>query len=143
MEHQLHPTALVEEPLRDQQIATRQHPERGTAGPEVRDDLLRSPRAHRGLFGQPAGDVLGVLAGADPAIDLTTQRAHLVGKLARARGRLAEPERNRRWLPASVLDQDLGGLDPTDPPRRIAELKDVTRRAIDREVLVDGSDRSL
>jgi hypothetical protein len=71
------------------------------------------------------------------------QVADLVGQLARARRRLAEPERDGRRLALGVLDQDPAGLDAADPPRRVAELEDVAGRALDREVLVDLADLGL
>src|SRR2546426_12359207 len=56
-------------------------------------------------------------------------------QFGRARRRLAHPERDRRRQPLRVLHTDLAGLDPRDPVGGVAELEDVARHALDREVL--------
>src|SRR5439155_8760858 len=61
-------------------------------------------------------------------------------QLARARRRLAEPERDRRRRAAGVLDVYAPGPDAPDAPGAVAEEEDVARHALDGEVLVDGAD---
>src|SRR5262249_20161472 len=133
--------ALVEEALGDDEVATGQRTERGARRGEIRDRLLRGAHRHRALDGKPGGDRIEVDAIGEPAIDLGAQLADLVGKLARARRRLAEPERDRRWLAARIFDEHAPGFDTPDAPRRVAELEDVAGRAFDREVFVDRADR--
>ena len=62
-----------------------------------------------------------------------------MGQLARPSRGFAEPERNRRGLPASVLDAHGSWKDAKDLPGRVSELEHVPRHALDREILVDGS----
>src|ERR1051326_4873340 len=61
----------------------------------------------------------------------------------RARGRLAEPERNRRWLAMRILDSYLALLDSQHTPRRVSELKDVALQTLDRKVFVDCADDEI
>ena len=58
-------------------------------------------------------------------------------------GRFAQPEWNGRRLPLRVVYAYPAGLDPQDPVRRIAELEDVARKALDGEILVDGADELI
>ena len=143
VQHELHAPGFVEEALRDQQILAGQGAECGSACGEIGHELLRGAHDHAGLDDHPGRDHVGVLAVRQLAIEVATERADLVGQLARACGRLTHPERNRRGLALGVVDEHAAGLDTADPPRGIAELKDVTGRALDREVFVDRPDLGL
>ena len=140
VDDELHAAALVEEPLGDQQILARQRAQRRASGRQVRDHLLGGAAAHRGLVHQPRRQRAPGLAVAEPTIELPSQLAHLVGQLPGPRRRLAEPERDRRWLAVGVLDEDPAVLDAVDLPRGVAEQEDVAGAGVDREVLVDVAD---
>src|SRR5215813_408921 len=75
-------------------------------------------------------------------LDLGAQARNRLRELARTRGGLADPERDRRRLPLRVRDTHLSFSDTQDLPRRIAELEDVAGDALDGEVLVDRPDHS-
>ena len=62
---------------------------------------------------------------------------------ARAAGRFAAPERNRRRGAVRVLDAHAPGLDAPDAPRRRAEQEHVAGQALDREILVERADHRL
>ena len=53
---------------------------------------------------------------------------------------LAEPERNRWRLAAGVLDQHLAGFDLGDAVRGVAELENIARDRLEREILADRAD---
>src|SRR5258707_10285088 len=61
--------------------------------------------------------------------------------LVGARRRLAEPERNRRWLAARILDAHGASFDPQNAIRRIAQLEYVALQTLDGKVLIDGADQ--
>src|SRR5262249_24975594 len=60
--------------------------------------------------------------------------------LARARRRLADPERHGGRRALRVLHPDAARLHPPDARRAVAEQEDVAAHALDSEVLVDGAD---
>ena len=62
------------------------------------------------------------------------------GQLVAPRRRIADPERQRRRRAVRVLDEDLVDLDLLHLVRRIAELEDVARHALEGEVLADAAD---
>ena len=64
-------------------------------------------------------------------------------ELVAPRRRLAEPERNGRRRALRIRHADGAARDLQDPPGRVAELKDVAGRALDREVLVQRADERL
>jgi hypothetical protein len=142
VQDELHTTRLVEEALGDDEVLAGQSAEGAARHGEIGDRLLGRAQRHRGLGSEPRRDRVNVV-GREACVDVATQRAHLVGQLACACGSLAEPERDVRRLTACILDDDLAGLDAPDLPRRVAELEDVTGRAVDREVLVDRADLRL
>src|SRR4029078_11483836 len=72
--------------------------------------------------------------------DGLAQARNGVGKLGRARGGFAEPERNRGWCALGVLDAHAPWLHLADHIALVAELEDVARHALDREILVDRPD---
>ena len=143
VDHELHPAALIEEALGDDEVATGQGAERRTRRREVRDHLLGGAQWHRRARREPRRAHLIGLAAREHLIDLAAQVAHLVGELLRARRRFAEPERDARRLALRILDDDLAHLDLANPPRRVAELEDIASGAIDREVFIDRADRRL
>jgi hypothetical protein len=80
--------------------------------------------------------VVGLRLWREP-IDRRPQLGHDRGKLGRACGRLAAPERNGRRGSARVLDKHATGPDAQDAPRSVAEEEYIAGEALDREVLVD------
>ena len=64
-------------------------------------------------------------------------------ELVAASRRLAQPERHGRRHPLRVLHANDAALDSPDPVALVAELKDVPREALDREVLVQGADEMI
>jgi len=72
-----------------------------------------------------------------PVGDVLPESGHFLRQLVRAPRRFAEPEGQRRWLSLGICHANLPRLDFDDLVRRVAELKDVARRALDREVLVN------
>src|SRR5262249_57930391 len=72
--------------------------------------------------------------------DLRAQPRHRKRELVAPPRRLAEPERNGRRHPVRVLDPDDAALDTQDAVGLVAELKDVARQTLDREILVDRAD---
>ena len=75
--------------------------------------------------------------------ELLAQLAHRARELIAARGRLAEPERDRRRRALRVGHAHGAGGDLQDLPRRVAELEDVARGALDGEVLVERADERV
>ncbi len=118
-------------------------PRADARGRHVRDHLVGGGRLEAGLGAHPRGDRVGGVTAAEALVELAAQVRDLVGQLARARRGLAEPERDRRRLAVRVLDEHLARLDAADLPRGVAELEDVARGAVDREVLVDLADLGL
>ena len=124
VQHELHAAAFVEEPLGD-------------------DPLLRRHGAkHAAAFGEILGDLQRRL-GDKPEIALERRGvgirfAHvgdLGRQLGRARGPFAEPERDRRRLPLGIGHAHHAALDLQNPPRRVAELKDIADVGFDRRNL--------
>ena len=64
-------------------------------------------------------------------------------KLVAAGGRLAEPERDVGRRAFRVGDADDAGQHLADLPRRVAELEDVARHALDGEVLIHRPDERV
>src|SRR5690606_8728125 len=123
-------------------LVRREPAERRFRGREVIDELRRGVGRKFVVPAQRLGGRART-AGLELAIDTRTQRRDRIGQLVAAPRRLTEPERNARRLAARVLDVDLAGLDLTDPVRRVAELEDLARHALEREVLVQRADRLL
>ena len=78
-----------------------------------------------------------------PRGNFGAQAGHGFRKLVAASRRLAQPERHGRRHPLRVLHAHDAALDPPDPIALVAELKDVPREALDREVLVQGADEMI
>ena len=139
MQDQLHSTRFVEEALEHERLLGRDDAEDLLGRSEILDhlpgrglgqpgDLLRQPFDRESVLRvQPIGDVLA-------------EARYLLGQLGSAARGFAEPEGNGGWLSVRVHDAHLAGLDPVDQVRGIAELEDVPRHALDREVLVERSD---
>ena len=116
-----------------------QHAERGLRGAEVQRELLRRrPRAGRARRAASARRPPRPSSSSSSA--RAAQARHRMAQLVGAAQALAEPERHRWRLAPGVLDQHLAGLDLDDAVRRIAELEDVARQALEREVFVQRAD---
>ncbi len=75
-----------------------------------------------------------------PLLDLAAELGDFGGKLVAPAQRFAEPEGHGGRLAPRVFHPHGAALDPQHAPRRVAELEDVARAALDREVFVDGAD---
>ncbi len=132
VQDELHAAALVEEALQHDPLLRRDGAQGLASRLHVLRDLERRPfrqgRTTGGLQ-ESRGRVL--------AARLLAQGRDLRGQLARAAGRLAEPERQRRWLALGVGHADHSRRHAQDAPRRVAELEDVAPVGFDRPVLVD------
>ena len=111
--------------------------ERGDASRDVRDELRRAAGVDAALARRASAPRAGI---AGRAATSSRRSRHRGRQLARARRRLAEPERDRRRRAVRVLDAHPARLDAPDAPRVVAEQEDVAAHALDREVLVDRAD---
>jgi hypothetical protein len=142
VDHEMRVARLVEKPLEDHAPGARQCAERGLRCAEVLDDLLGGRRVETELRREPSdGPARSNLV--DELGERVVEPADRARELVRAAESLAEPERDRRRLALRVRDVNLARLDLLDAIRRVAELEDVARHALEREVLVQGSDGRL
>ena len=141
VQHELHPSRFVEEPLEHEGLLGRDDTEDLLGRAQVLDHLarrrLREPR-HRAREPGDRGERI-----VEAVRDVLPQARHLLRQLRRARRRLAQPERNAGRLAVRVHHPHLAGLDLADEIGGVAELEDVARHALDREVLVQGADEGL
>ncbi len=140
VDDELHPARLVEEPLEDDPLLSRQPAERRRGRGKIVDELLGGRRAEAERLFQPGPRALPRGVGAKARVDLVTQAGCRLGEFVRPPRRLAEPERQRRRLAARVLDPHRSAFDAQDAIGRVAELEDVALQAFDGEVLVDAAD---
>ena len=141
VQHELHPACLVEEPLDHDRLLRRDHAEDLLRGSEILDHLARGGlREPRDLATHPRHGRLGIR---EPIGDVLAQPRHGLRQLRRARRRLADPERDGRRLPLRVHDPHLARLDLANEIGGVAELEDVARHALDREVLVERADERV
>ena len=126
----MHPAALIEKALGHHYILARDHAQSAPPGPYIFDGLF-GPAAIEAAFalGEPYRIACGV--------DFRAQPRNFVGKLARAAGGLAAPERNRRRGPVGVFHANAPRFHPPDAPGRCSEQEDVADQALDREVLIE------
>ena len=140
VQDEVHPARLVEKALDNEALLRGHDAQRALHVPQVVDELpprgvvLPHPEQPAQRSDGPVGE----------------RRAHAVPELGdrtrelgRASRRLADPERNRGRRAARVRDADLPALDAEDAVRDVAQLEDVARRALDREVLVERADAQL
>jgi hypothetical protein len=139
MDDQLHPARGVEEALDDDPLLRRQRAEDGERARQVVDDLARTFVVEADRGDQFSDRCLAANA-RDPGADLVAQARDRERQLVAPARRFAEPERDARRGAVRVLDPDPAGLDAQDAVARVAELEDVAGDALDREVLVDGTD---
>src|SRR5436190_21665866 len=71
------------------------------------------------------------------------QFAYRARQFVAARGRVAEPERDRRRRAFRVGDTHRAARYLQDQPRRVAELENVAGVALDREVFVQRADERV
>jgi hypothetical protein len=135
---QLHPAALVEEPLQDDRVRGRQRAERGQPGQQVADDDLHRGLADAALGLEPAAGVRGRTLRNRPA-----QLGDLLGQFSGPPRCLALPERHRGRCPVRVDHPDGPRLHPADPPGVRAEQEDIARPALHRPFLVHRADLHL
>jgi hypothetical protein len=134
VDHELLPARLVEEALGDDGGLRRHGAERG---PHPRG---RTRRAARALGREPAVAHEPLDRRVALRRDLFREPPDGERQLARARRRLAHPERDRRRRGAGVGDAHAAGLDAEDLPRLVAEQEDVAAHALDGEILVHLAD---
>ena len=141
MEHELHPAALIEKPLRDHRPLGRHHPERRLGGRDVGGGLPGPALVQAGLLREPPDGGLRIRPGGrEPLRYLRAQFRDGLRELAGAGRGLAQPEGRAGREPVRVLDEDPARADVPDPPRHVAEQKDVVPLALDGKVLVEPAD---
>src|SRR5579863_10271457 len=147
--YELHPAALIEKSLGDDDGLRGHSSEHGAPGDDVLDGLLRA-RAIEPAFTlekinrvrsawtisqrRVIGDTLRQVG------DFLSQLGHLLGQLARARRRFAAPEGDIRRRTLRVFDKDPARLDAADAPGSVSEEHDVATKALDREIFVHRTD---
>jgi hypothetical protein len=140
----LHAAAFVEEALGDDRVRGRYGAERGQRAADVVEDLFGAADVDVRLVHEPAHRVRR-LGGSSS--DFGAQIGNRRRQLGSTRRRFAEPERHGRGRAGGVDHAHASGLDAADAPGTVAELKDITGQALDREVLVHladhGADRIL
>ncbi len=140
VDHHLHAARLVEEALHHHRVARRHRTQRGAGR---RDVVARE----QGPAGVEPGLALEPLHRRVPVVEAVghalAHRGQLGRELERARGPLAEPERDRGRRAPRVLHPDPPALDAADAPGGVAEQDDVARHRLDGEVLVERADRGL
>src|SRR5579871_636891 len=134
MHDELHAARLVEEALEHQGLVGRQTAERSARRRQIFDELLGRGLDDADLLDQPADGAVAGRIVAEPRGDLGAQARYRLRELVAAAGRLAEPERDGRRRTVRVLDPHDAALDALNAVRHVAELEDVTRQALDREV---------
>ena len=145
VDHQLRVAGLVEEALEHDALSRRQHAERGLRGAPgtrraARAALGAEPQlASRASVSRPSRPVARSSVG-----DLVAQRAtpHATARRcgpAPRRARTASSAAGRARPRRSTLPR----LDLRDAVRRVAELEDVARHALEGEVLVERADAVL
>ena len=147
VDDELHPARLVEETFDDRAVRGRHRPQRGLTRGQILHELARRGGRQTDLIADPAGDRLDRGRGVcrlgcftDSPADRRPQARHRGRQRRAACGRLTQPERHGRRLPAGVLHADTVELDPQNAPRMQAELEDVAGQALDGEVFVHGAD---
>ncbi len=135
MDHQLHSTAFIEKSFGDDSIFAGHRTERALDRREYIRRLVRrrddraSIRVHQHRYADRR----------DSAIS-SRRRDTSVRKLARAAGRFAAPERNRRRRAMRIFHAHAAGLDAADTPGRRSEQKHIAGHALHREIFVERSD---
>ena len=132
MQHELLAAGLVEEALEHDAIDGRHRAEREAACRQVARDLL-------------ARDLIDSAMRAQPSLVFAVQShaRQRVAELLGARWSLAEPERKARRNAMRIANAQRALADAHDLPTRVAELKHVADRGLDREVLVDGANERV
>ena len=103
--------------------------------------MTQQPAVLRLDFELLAGRIAG--GGHNLIGDFLAQVGNLFGKLDRAAGGFAKPERHARRLALGILHDDVAAADGQYPPRGVAQQEDVACFAVDGEVLVDGTHHLL
>ena len=143
VDDQLHPAGLVEEPLDHDFVLRRNNSQRVVSRAEIVGELAGGGIAETGFDPEPIHRREGSLGLGDPFLDLGAQLGHSPRQLAGPPRRFAQPEWNAGRLTVSVFDANGAGADPDDSPGRVAELENIARHALDREVLVHGAEERL
>ena len=144
VQHELHAARFVEEPLEDERPLRRNHAERAVSLGEIRKRLVGGVQGQARLRREPRNEILPAEAGSrEPRIHRRAQVAHRARQLVAPGRRLPEPERNVGRRAMRVGDADRARAHLQHTPRRVAELKDVARHRLDREVLVQGADERV
>ena len=153
VQHQLHPAGLVEEALEHQRLLRRNDAKRALAFREVGNHLFGGARRQPGFSGQPRDGSRGfrvpgpggrLPGGRRPlCVDIRAEVAHRSRQLVASCRRLAQPEGNRGRRTVGIRHANRACGHAQDLPGGVAELKDVARHALDREVLVDRADERL
>ena len=110
---------------------------------EVVDDLRGRVARHAGFGDQPRDRPRPARATAGAARGRARRSLTMRRQLGGSAGRFAEPERNGRRRAVRVGDADHAAGHLQDPPRAVAELKDVAGVAFDREVFVQRAEERL
>ena len=141
VQHQLHPPRFVEEALQHQRLLCGNDAEDLVRRVEILDDLPRRGLGQAGDLAAEPGERVGHIP--QPARDVLAQPRDLHRQLGRAPGCFAGPEGDGGRLPLRVHHPYLAGFDLLDQVRAVAELEDVARHALDREVFVERADERL
>ena len=141
VDDQLRATGLVEKPFHQQCVLRGQGAEGLARAGQVFHQLFGAGQVQAEGLRQPVEAGLQVARrGTQQFIELRLQARDGERQFRAAPRCFAEPERYGRRLTLGILDPDLAGLDPQDPVRRVAQLKNVASDAFHREVFVDAAD---
>jgi len=83
---------------------------------------------------------VNVSACAEQLLDLIAKTRDRLRKFGRARWSFTKPERDSGRLAFGVFNPNDAGLHAQDPPRRIAELKNITSETFNRKIFVQRPD---
>ena len=139
MDDQLHAARRIEEALDHDAALRRQRAERGNGAAEVIDDLARGIVGQRHRIDQPSHRSLAPVGG-QMRFDFFTQPRHAERQLVSAARCFAKPERNVGCGTLRVFDPHATRLDLENAIAGVAQLKDIARQALDREVFVHRAD---
>src|SRR5262245_26587306 len=139
MNDELHASRLVEETLENQRFLGGQAAQCGAAGSEVLDQFSGLDRADPYLVDQPCKRRLAGCVPSQAQVDLIAQARYRARELVASAGGFSEPEGNRRGLAVCILHAHRAAFHAQNTIGAIAELEDVARQALDREILVDAA----